>query len=485
VFKEISTSDARRLMDYLRETGYEETNLRKQGYLKEPPSARLRNLPRLLDRTREPNALNTLLRWFWMGIPQAAGSPALVPTWFTDLALSVGLLYPSADGLVSRAMLYPGEGVLSVCNHTTGVDPSDTDFVLWPNRTSRILFRFAIRRPSRATLDLGTGNAIQGLSAARFSERVVATDLNPRAINYAKFAAALNGLENMECLVGDAYAPVAGRKFDLIISNPPFFISPALRHSFCDNPMDLDQLCRRFVKEAPAHLEEGGYFQLLCQWAQVRGQSWEERVTEWVAGSGCDAWILKVHSEDPTIYTQTQFPLAATAPENDVELYNEYIAYYRDRNVEAIHDGIIAIRRRSGQNWCVLDEFDEIPQDPFGESVVGLFEAQDFLRSHPADEQILGAKLRLSPGCRLEQVFEPGDGQWRSASLTLQQKKGFPFFATVRPAIAELLSACDGTRPVGELIRALAERVDASLEAVQSECLTIVRKLVERGFLLG
>jgi methylase of polypeptide subunit release factors len=485
VFNDISPGDAQRLMDFLREAGYEENSLRGQGYLKEPPSARLRNLPRLLDHTREPNCLNTLLRWFWLGVPQEANCAALLPEWFTDLALSVGLLRRTRDGLASEAMLYPGEGVLSVCDHTAKLGPSDADFVLWPNQTSRMLSRFTLRRPSRATLDLGTGNAIQALSAARHSDHVVATDLNPRAINYAKFAAALNGLKNVECLTGDGLAPVSGRRFDLIVCNPPFFISPALRHSFCDNPMDLDQLCRRFVKEAPCHLEEGGYFQLLCQWAQVRGQSWQERVTEWVEGSGCDAWILKVHTEEPTVYTQTQFPLAATSPVHDVELYNEYIAYYRERNVEAIHDGLIAIRRRSGQNWCVLEEFADIPRDPFGESVLAIFAAQDFLRSHPADEQILGAKLRLSPACRLEQFFQPADGRWEPTSLTLRLTKGFPFFASLQPPVAELLSACDGSRTAGDLIQSFAQQVDAPLERVQSECLGIIRKLVERGFVVS
>ncbi|MGB6475152.1 MAG: methyltransferase [Candidatus Sulfotelmatobacter sp.] len=484
VFKEISLDDGRRLKDFLREAGYDEDSLRQQGHLKEPPSGRLRNLPRLLDRTREPNRLNTLLRLFWLGVPQPAARVALLPEWFTALARSVGLLHRAGDCLASEAMLYPGEGVLSVCDHSAKLGPLETDFVLWPNQTSRMLSRFTLRRPSRATLDLGTGNAIQSLSAARHSEQVVATDLNPRAINYAKFAVALNGLDNVECLTGDGFAPVAGCKFDLIVCNPPFFISPSNRHSFCDNSMDLDQLCRRFVKEAPEYLEEGGYFQVLCEWAQIRGQSWKERVTEWVEGSGCDAWILKVHTEDPADYTQSQFSLATASPDHDSELYNEYIAYYRERSVEAIHDGIIAIRRRSGRNWCVLEEFAEIPKEPFGESILRTFAAQDFLQTHATDEQILAEKLRLSPTCRLDQFFEPGNGAWQPTSLTLRLTKGFPFFASLQPPVAELLSACDGSRTAGELIQGFAQQVDAPLETVQSECLGIIRGLVERGFIV-
>jgi methylase of polypeptide subunit release factors len=484
VFKDISPGDAHRLRDFLQQAGYDGDNLQQKGYLKEAPRARLRNLPRLLDLTQEPNCLNTLLRWFWLGVSQDVTSAALFPEWFTDLALSIGLLHRAGNQLAAPAMLFPVNGFLAVCDHSSKISPSDPDFVLWPNPTSRVVSSFAVRRPSRATLDLGTGNAIQALAAARHSDHVVAADLNPRAINYAKFATALNGLENIECLLGDGYGPVSGRKFDLIVCNPPFFISPSFRHSFCDNPMDLDHLCRRFVKEAPDCLEEGGYFQMLCEWAQVRGQSWEERITEWVAGSGCDAWILKVHKEDPKDYTQTHIMLSPAAPEHDVALYNEYMAYYRERNVEAIHGGMIALRRRSGQNWCVVEEFADVPQEPFGESVLGLFAAQDFLRAHPADEQILAEKLRLSPSCRLEQFFEPGGGQWQPTSLTLRLTKGFPFFAKLQPPVAELLSACDGSRTAGELIQGFAQQVDAPVEKVQSECLRIIRSLIERGFVV-
>lgn len=488
MFKDISPDDARRLKDFLQETGYNEDSLRREGYLKIVPSSRSRNLPRLLDRTREPNSLNTLLRWFWLGVPQNAQRASLLPQEFTEIALSVGLLRQTGDSLVAQAMLYPCRAFLSVCDHFTRMG-SDPDFVLWPNPTTDLLSRFTLRRPSRATLDLGTGNAVQALSAAGHSDRVVATDLNPRAINYAKFAAALNGMENVECLVGDGFTPLSGRKFDLIIFNPPFFIGPANRHVFCDNPMDLDQFCRRFVKEAPDHLEEGGYFQVLCEWVQVRGQSWQERLAEWVDGTGCDAWVVKAHSEDPADYAQHQLSVTVASPDQDIEsytaAYDNYIGYYRERNVEAIHGGIIAMRRRSGRNWHVIDEFPELPKDTFGESVLAAFAAQDFLRARAANGGILGENFKLAPGCRLEQLFDPAEGRWQTTSLALQMTKGFPFTVTVAPAVAELLSACDGSRPAGELIQVFAQEVDAPLEKVQSECLEIIRRLVERGFLVA
>jgi hypothetical protein len=484
VLKIISHRDAQRLREFLLEAGFEEQNLHGQGYFKELPSRRFRNLPRLLEATREPTLLNVLLRWFWLDIPQDTASTRLLPSWFVELALSCGMLRAEEDRFIPEIMLFPMDGFLSICDHTAKIDASDPEFVLWPNPTSKLLSRFTMRRHSRATLDLGTGNAIQALAAASHSDQVVATDLNPRAVAYAKFSAQLNGIANVECLVGDGFAPIIGRRFDLIVSNPPFFIRPAGGYLFCDNSMDLDQLCRRFVKQAPEHLHDGGYFQLLCEWAQVRGQSWQERVSEWVDGSGCDAWVLMGHTQDPSEYAQHRIAETSASPERDAELYASYMAYYRERNVEAIHDGIIAMRKRSGKNWILLDEATETPKDPFGESVLGMFAARDFLESHATDERLAALKPRLSPHARLEQFFQPGNGAWQPSSLTLRLVKGLPFFVGLQPPVAGFLGGCDGTHTVAELIQSFAQRVDAPFEKVRSECLGIIRRLTERGFLL-
>ena len=480
----ISSSDAERLRTFLHEQGYSEDSLRKQHYFDELPSSRLRNFPRLLDRTREPNPLNLLLRWFWLGVAQdAAEASAIFPAWMLELTVSCGLLRKEGGRLVPEVMLFPADGYLVASDHTTKIDAADPELVLWPNPTSKMLSRFTVHRPSRATLDLGTGNGILALAVAGQSQQVVATDLNPRAIEFAKFTARLNGRENIECLMGDGFEPVQDRKFDLIISNPPFFISPGGRYLFCDNPMDLDQLCRRFVREAPAYLNDDGYFQVICEWAEIKGQRWKDRVAEWIEGSGCDAWILKGHSQDPAEYAQHRIAEVAASPERDSELYDNYMEYYRERKVEAIHDGLIAMHKRSGKNWILMEEITETPKEAFGESVLTTFEARDFLMAH-SDEQVMGLKPHLSPNCRLEQFFQPADGRWQPASLNLRLTKGLPFFVGLQAPVAGFLIGCNGQRTVTELVQDFAKQVDAPFERVQAECLGIVRRMLERGFLL-
>ncbi len=143
-----------------------------------------------------------------------------------------------------------------------------------------------------------------------------------------------------------------------------------------------------------------------------------------------------------------------------------------------------SMHRRSGNNWIFLEEVQHTPKAPFGDLVLQTFAARDFLQSHSSDDQLLGLKPKLSADVRLEQIFQQAEGGWKPESLTLRFVKGFDLFLGLQPIVAEFLSGCDGTRPLGELIGNFATKADAPLEQVQKECLDVVRKLMERGFLL-
>jgi len=481
----ISVEESKRLLAHFEDAGYTEETLRKHLGAPELPSRNLRNEPRLLDRISEPTLLNVLLRWFWMGRPQTTAQIAnLVPGDFLSLLLKSGLLKAQGDQLTAMAMVLPWGGFLVASDHPVAIERAESEMVLWPNPTSKFLARFSIRRPSRATLDLGTGSGILSLGAAKFSDTVVGTDLNQRAVSFAAFNARLNGVENIEVLCGDLFAPVANRRFDLILSNPPFFITPQLGYMFCDNPMELDGLCRRLVKEAPAYLNEDGYMQMLCEWAQVSGQPWEERITEWLDGTGCDAWVMKGLTQDPGEYAQHRIRETFSNPDEDAKLYEGYMSYYRARRVEAIHDGLIVLRRRAGANWVQIEEVPKTPNGDLGDMILSTFAAHDFLSKMQDDESLLVVKPRLSDHARLEQICKQAGGRWAGESITLRLISGFPFHLSLQPLVAEFLATCDGTRTAGQAIDEFAVLADAPLDDVRRECLAMIRKLIDRGFMI-
>ena len=482
----LSREDSRRLRAFFEDAGYNETSLRKHLGAAELPSRQLRNHARLLDRTSSYVPLNVLLRWFWLGVPLKSARVAdLIPAEILSLLLQSGLLKGQGDELIPRAMLLHCDGFLVAADHPSAIDRKQTEMVLWPNPTSKFLSRFAVRRHSRATLDLGTGSGILSLGASSFSETVIATDLNERAVLCARFNARLNAIENIEATVGDCFAPVAGRLFDLILANPPFFITPQGDYLFCENPMELDGLCRRLVKEGPDYLHEGGYMQMLCEWAQVKGQPWEERVAEWLQDTGCDAWVMKGFTQGPEEYAQQRIKETSDDTSHDAQTYDGYMNYYRHRGVEAIHDGLIVMRRRDGRNWIRIEEVPQTSKGDLGEMILSTFAAHDLMQQNGGDDQLLDLRPRLSPHVRLEQVCEQHDGQWHAEALTLRLINGFPVHADVQPMVAEFLVTCDGTRTVGEAIQGLAAKANAPVEKVQAECLAMIRKLIERGFMIA
>jgi hypothetical protein len=485
MLKPLSIEDSRRLLVFFDEAGYTEPNLRKYLGAPELPSRQLRNQPRLLDRTSAATLLNALLRWFWLGRAQnEAQIAAVVPSELLFLLNESGLLQAEDGVWTPMAMLLPVDTFLVASDHPIAIERQQSELVLWPNPTSKFLGRFAVRRHSRATLDLGTGSGILSLNAARHSDTVVATDLNARAVTCAQFNAALNAVDNIEVLAGDCFVPVSDRRFDLILSNPPFFITPQTDYLFCENSMELDGLCRRLIKEAPEHLYEGGYIEMLCEWAQISGQPWEERIAEWLEGSGCDAWVMKGLTQDPAEYAQHRIREVSQDPSGDAELYDGYMNYYRQRGVEAIHDGLIVMRRREGKNWVRIEEVPKTPTGDLGELILSTFAAHDLLGAIEEDEKLLAIHPQLASNVRLEQICDQAGDRWRAESLTLRLTSGFPFHLTVQPLVAEFLATCDGSRTAEEAIQAFAITANAPLETVRVECLAMLRKLIERGFIV-
>lgn len=120
--------------------------------------------------------------------------------------------------------------------------------------------------------DVGTGTGAIALSALHYMEGTCAdaVDISPAAAAVAREnAEALGLLERIEIQVGDLLTPLAGRSYDMILSNPPYIPSadiaglmPEVRsyepHLALDGGTDGLDIYRRLTAEAPALLKAGG-----------------------------------------------------------------------------------------------------------------------------------------------------------------------------------------------------------------------------------
>ena len=148
------------------------------------------------------------------------------------------------------------------------------DAVAPVSRSTRLSAAFTPRVKVGAALDLCAGSGAHGLLAARDADRVVATDVSVRALELARVNAVLNGVVNLETRAGSFLEPVAGERFDLVVANPPYVISPDRDFLYRDSGLPGDELSRVMLSELPGLLREGGYGCLQGNWIHGGDEPW-------------------------------------------------------------------------------------------------------------------------------------------------------------------------------------------------------------------
>ena len=396
------------------------------------------------------SAIATLVKLFLLAAPvgREEAARALAPLG-PETLVQTGLAALEEDVLRPLARVSPNSGLVIVSDPLWNVDLPD--FVTGPSPSARRVERLTVRRPVRTALDLGTGSGIQALLAAGHSERVVAVDLNERALAFARFNAALNGASNIDTREGSWFEPVEGERFDLIVANPPYVVSPENEFLYRDGDLLADAVTQKLLGEVPAQLEEGGFAHVMGNWIHGRDEDWRAPVENWLAGSGCDALLLRYTGTDLVTYAALwNLPLAAGGAEHFLELVDRWLDYYRREGIEAISEGMVVLRRRSGgRNWVRAIEVPGEPNGPAGDHLLRLFEARERRDELAEDDAVLAARFELVPGLRLYRRAEgPGLGD-RQARLQLENGVGFA--APVSADLAERLSSLDGSCPLREL----------------------------------
>ena len=263
--------------------------LHRAGYTREAIQAAIGGAGDVLSRREErPVALRriagshgpleTLLRLFLLDEPVRENEvgTAIAPTPI-DALHSLGIV-AEADGWMRGQMRIVPHGDIIITSDlpperttTAGsrTGPRAADLVPGLHRPSITLADLTVRRPVDTALDVGTGNGIQALLAARHARHVVATDVNERALAFAALNAAINGCDNIELRAGSFFEPVAGERFGLVVCNPPYVISPEMEYVFRDSGLGRDRVSEQLVGELPDHLDDGGFGTIMASWIQA------------------------------------------------------------------------------------------------------------------------------------------------------------------------------------------------------------------------
>lgn len=365
------------------------------------------------------------------------------------------------------------------------------DHVLGVGGASTTLLRATIRTPRQRTLDLGTGCGVQALLAATHSEQVVATDVSARALRFAEFNAAL-ARTRLDLRAGSMLDPVAGEEFDLVVSNPPFVITPrsadarAPLFEYRDGGRAGDDLVRDLVTGVGRFLVPGGVAQLLGNWEHRAGEPWQERVGDWLDRSGLDGWVVQREVLDPAEYAEIWLRDGGTTLDRDPAGWRTAYAAWLDdfaaRDVEAVGFGLVLLRRPTdaGASMRRLEERTTALVHPVGVHLATCLAAHDWLRV--TDGDALGAsRLVVAPDVTEERHLQPGAAD--PSVVLLRQGGGFGRVVRAGTALAGLVGACDGQLSVGRIIAALADLLDVPGDDLAAELLPQVRDLVRDGLL--
>ncbi|WP_367321665.1 methyltransferase [Streptomyces sp. HUAS ZL42] len=365
-----------------------------------------------------------------------------------------------------------------------GIGSRDESVVLGVGGASTTLAGITVRTPVTSALDLGTGSGIQALHAAQHATRVTATDINARALHITALTLALSGAPAADLRAGSLFEPVRDDEtYDLIVSNPPFVISPGARLTYRDGGMGGDDLCRTIVQQAGERLNEGGFAQFLANWQHVEGEDWQDRLRSWVP-RGCDAWIVQREVQDITQYAELWLRDAGDHRGDPAEYearYDAWLDEFEARKVRAVGFGWITLRRTDAAEPCVtVEEWPHPVEQPLGDTVRAHFDRLDYLRAND-DAALLAGHFKLAAEVIQEQVGLPGAED--PEHVVLRQHRGMRRATKVDTIGAGFAGVCDGSLSAGRILDAIAQLMGEDPVLLRDRTPAQIRLLVEQGFL--
>jgi hypothetical protein len=271
--------------------------------------------------------------------------------------------------------------------------------------------------------------------------------------------------------------PVSGRRFDLVVSNPPFVVGPGTTtHTYRDSGRAGDAIGAELVAAAPRLLNDGGWLQLLANWLHREGEPWDERVAGWLPPR-CDAWVVQREVLDPAEYVEMWL---RDAGESSPERASAWLDWFEAERVEAVGFGLVTVRASDVDDPVRrLEDLRQIVDQPLGREVLSWFARQDGIR----DTGLLNARLVAHPALRLRQEAVRDTDGWDVTRQLLVADGGLRWTQEVDPVVVALVAGCDGTTTLRDQLAVLAAAYDTPVEQLLVAAPLVVGPLVDRGLL--
>ncbi|WP_219106413.1 methyltransferase [Austwickia sp. TVS 96-490-7B] len=369
--------------------------------------------------------------------------------------------------------------------------PLAPDHVLGIGGASATLASWTPRPTVARALDLGTGCGVQALHLHGHCGEVVATDISRRALAFAAFNAALAG-QQWDLRAGSLFEPVAQETFDLVVSNPPFVITPRQpgvpRYDYRDGGLTGDRIVADLVGQVGDRLRPGGIAHLLGNWEVRAGQSGREVWDEWLDGTGLDACVVQRDTQEPWEYARTWIRDGGLQPGSAAhdDLMGAWIDDFAQRQVQEIGFGVITLHRPDSADGQVRAPFIEVVEhtgpvaSPMGPTVWAALQARIWLAEHGVSG-VLERAWQVADDVTEERFGRPGAPD--PAVIRIRQGGGLGAAVQVDTVVAAFVGVCDGELTAGQALGAIAALVERPVAQVIAEAWPTIHQLIADGFL--
>jgi SAM-dependent methyltransferase len=333
-----------------------------------------------------------------------------------------------------------------------------------------------VRVPGELGLDLGCGQGYLALRALSHMARCIATDINPRALAFARANATLNGAgDRIDFREGSFFEPLRGveGRLDLLTCNPPFVILPGDHVTAVSAPMEGDAMLEHLARHTPAMLRDGGWATFIGLWEHADPGEWRPRVRGWFEGCGCDALVLHFSTYTPEQYLTQWFP-----PDLRAGAERGWRALCERRRIGAVSYGGIVLRKRPGANWIrMLSTQINHRSGAASDQIRGLFATQTALATLSRPGDLLERTFRRAPGWR----FDPARPMPRSAPGGLSMGLALP----LRDAAQwePVLAAFTGHESAGQVLGQMRQSGTPGLPPDDAGAAEWLRGLASQGHL--
>lgn len=347
------------------------------------------------------------------------------------------------------------------------------DFVLPVGSSGRYLEAITIRKIVDSALDLGCGCGFQTLFLAAHSQLVTATDINPRCLTLTALNARLNDIHNIELLEGSYFEPVHGRKFDLIVSNTPYVITPDKSQIYRDAKGSGDETVLNVIRQIPDFLNDGGYAHVLATWLHKKHQAPEEPIQATVKHLPVDTLLFYERSFSPIQYANDW--VYDDVPRGTPLFYwtwLQWVLWYRRMGMERFAFGSVTMRMRAGKaNWFRTETAWQIAGESAGGHIHQLFLA-GYHELNPLDLW----ETKLIPSHLDVKKDEKGEVR------RIQMKESFVLPLKVSPFEGQVIGHFDGRMTLRQAWEKAIKEGIAPPEK-EADVLPILFTLVSNGYL--